>query len=109
MWTGGNARSVATRQHDAVGHETWVDVSLCIKYGGKSQTEAAEWALSQMLALSQGFDRPHLSPNGRINPTCILNSQWGGREALPNRMNCCPLPRPRVMSCYARRRLPGAL
>lgn len=35
MWTAKNAQGLAAQHHDRTGHTTWVDVYMCIRYGGK--------------------------------------------------------------------------
>ncbi|VXC80208.1 hypothetical protein [Sphingomonas sp. 8AM] len=32
-WAGPNAQGVAARHHDATGHRTWCDVTMCVTYG----------------------------------------------------------------------------
>lgn len=49
-WFGPNAHGVAVRHHDATGHETWVDVSMSIRYGGdpeKKPTMITDESVSQ--------------------------------------------------------------
>lgn len=39
MWSGPNAQGVAARHHDATGHRTWADVTLCVSYGHPREDE----------------------------------------------------------------------
>jgi hypothetical protein len=32
-WHGPNAQALAALHHDKTGHQTWVDVNMCITYG----------------------------------------------------------------------------
>jgi hypothetical protein len=37
-WFSKNTQGLAARHHDQTGHETWVDVSMTIRYGGEVST-----------------------------------------------------------------------
>lgn len=42
-WHGPNTQGVAARHHDATGHETWVQVVMSIRYGGRqSESEGPQ-------------------------------------------------------------------
>lgn len=34
IWNAANAQAVAAKHHDKTGHETWVDSTISIRYGG---------------------------------------------------------------------------
>jgi hypothetical protein len=36
IWHSANAQAVAAKHHDKTGHETWVDISMSIRYGGEA-------------------------------------------------------------------------
>jgi len=37
LWSGPQSQGTAARHHDATGHETWADVVLSVRYGGKDE------------------------------------------------------------------------
>ena len=41
-WWGGNSQGVAARHHDATGHQTWVEVSMTVKYGDELPSNKCE-------------------------------------------------------------------
>jgi len=40
QWFGGQAQGTAAQHHDKTGHETWVEVSMHITYGGTPRAAA---------------------------------------------------------------------
>lgn len=39
IWTASNAVATAARHHDATGHNTWADQTICIRYGDNENLE----------------------------------------------------------------------